>query len=91
MRVSFPEDPRLKVKYATVTAIQIDEKSIVLDNGEVVTVKAYTGAEIEFFSRISGLSMKEVLQELIKAGLDTLPGVMVIMFVHKCNACFICC
>ncbi|KYG33533.1 aminofutalosine synthase MqnE [Alkalihalobacillus trypoxylicola] len=39
-----------------------------------VTVKAYTGAEIEFFSRISGLSMKEVLQELMKAGLDTLPG-----------------
>ncbi|KMK77870.1 NAD(P)/FAD-dependent oxidoreductase [Alkalihalobacillus pseudalcaliphilus] len=36
LRVSFPEDPRLKVKYATVTAIQIDEKSIVLDNGEVV-------------------------------------------------------
>ncbi|WP_062047508.1 aminofutalosine synthase MqnE [Bacillus sp. JCM 19034] len=39
-----------------------------------VTVKAYTGAEIEFFSRLSGLSMKEVLEELIKAGLDTLPG-----------------
>ncbi|MCM3760453.1 aminofutalosine synthase MqnE [Alkalihalobacillus oceani] len=39
-----------------------------------VTVKAYTGAEIEFFSRLSGLTMKEVLQELIKAGLDTLPG-----------------
>jgi aminodeoxyfutalosine synthase len=38
------------------------------------TVKAYTGAEIEFFSRISGLSMKEVLEELVKAGLDTLPG-----------------
>lgn len=38
------------------------------------TVKAYTGAEIEFFSRISGLSMKGVLEELIKAGLDTLPG-----------------
>ncbi len=38
------------------------------------TVKAYTGAEIEFFSRISGLSIKEVLQELIKAGLDTIPG-----------------
>ncbi|MDN4526823.1 aminofutalosine synthase MqnE [Fictibacillus fluitans] len=37
-------------------------------------VKAYTGAEIEFFSRISGLSMKEVLEELVKAGLDTLPG-----------------
>ncbi|MCK0472717.1 aminofutalosine synthase MqnE [Halalkalibacter sp. APA_J-10(15)] len=39
-----------------------------------VTVKAYTGAEIEFFARISGLSMKEVLEELMKAGLDTLPG-----------------
>ncbi|MFV8826617.1 aminofutalosine synthase MqnE [Alkalihalobacterium sp. APHAB7] len=38
------------------------------------TVKAYTGAEIEFFSRIAGISMKEVLEELIKAGLDTLPG-----------------
>lgn len=38
------------------------------------TVKAYTGAEIEFFSRISGLTMEEVLKELIKAGLDTLPG-----------------
>ncbi|WP_100400105.1 aminofutalosine synthase MqnE [Bacillus sp. FJAT-44742] len=37
-------------------------------------IKAYTGAEIEFFSRISGLSMREVLQELQKAGLDTLPG-----------------
>ncbi|MFY0544759.1 aminofutalosine synthase MqnE [Brevibacillus sp. H7] len=39
-----------------------------------VTIKAYTGAEIEFFSRISGLSFREVLQELIKAGLDTMPG-----------------
>ncbi|MED3645263.1 aminofutalosine synthase MqnE [Halalkalibacterium halodurans] len=39
-----------------------------------VTVKAYTGAEIEFFSRLAGISMKEVLEELIKAGLDTLPG-----------------
>jgi len=38
------------------------------------TIKAYTGAEIEFFSRIAGISMKEVLEELIKAGLDTMPG-----------------
>lgn len=38
------------------------------------TIKAYTGAEIEFFARISGLSMEEVLKELIKAGLDTIPG-----------------
>ncbi|MBD2845704.1 aminofutalosine synthase MqnE [Paenibacillus sp. IB182496] len=39
-----------------------------------VTLKAYTAAEIDFFSRISGLSYGEVLQELRKAGLDTLTG-----------------
>ncbi|MEB3100480.1 aminofutalosine synthase MqnE [Ferviditalea candida] len=39
-----------------------------------VTIKAFTGAEIDFFSRISGLSYKEVLQELMKVGLATLPG-----------------
>ncbi|SES38101.1 aminofutalosine synthase MqnE [Salipaludibacillus aurantiacus] len=38
------------------------------------TVKAYTGAEIEFFARHAGLTMREVMEELIKAGLDTLPG-----------------
>ncbi|MDZ5783542.1 aminofutalosine synthase MqnE [Marinococcus luteus] len=37
-------------------------------------VKAYTGAEIEFFARHAGISMREVLIELQKAGLDTLPG-----------------
>ncbi len=39
-----------------------------------VTIKAHTAAEIEFFSRLSGLSYKEVLQTLIDAGLDTMPG-----------------
>lgn len=39
-----------------------------------VTIKAYTGAEIEFFSRISKLSIKEVLQALQQAGLGTLTG-----------------
>lgn len=39
-----------------------------------VTLKAYTAAEIEFFTRISGLSTKEVLQELQKAGLQSLTG-----------------
>lgn len=38
------------------------------------TIKAYTAAEIEFFSRISGLSIEEVLKTLIDAGLETLPG-----------------
>lgn len=39
-----------------------------------VTIKAYTGAEIDFFSRISGLSYKEVLEKLVEAGLGTMPG-----------------
>ncbi|MFC4775581.1 aminofutalosine synthase MqnE [Paenibacillus sp. GCM10023252] len=39
-----------------------------------VTLKAYTAAEIDFFSRISGLSYREVLQELMKAGLESLTG-----------------
>jgi aminodeoxyfutalosine synthase len=39
-----------------------------------VTIKAYTAAEIVFFAKISGLSEQEVLNELVKAGLDTMPG-----------------
>ncbi len=39
-----------------------------------VTMKAYTAAEIDFFSRISGKSYKEVLETLIEAGLETLTG-----------------
>ena len=39
-----------------------------------VTIKAYTAAEIQFFSKISGYSVEKVLKELIDAGLDTLPG-----------------
>lgn len=39
-----------------------------------VTIKSYTAAEIEFFSRLSGLSYTEVLQELRAAGLGTLTG-----------------
>ena len=39
-----------------------------------MTIKAYTAAEIIFFAKISGLTAEEVLKELIKAGLDTLPG-----------------
>lgn len=38
------------------------------------TIKAYTGAEIVFFSQISGLSVEEVLKELIKAGSESLTG-----------------
>lgn len=39
-----------------------------------VTMKAYTAAEIDFFSRISGLGYTDVLQRLIDAGLETLTG-----------------
>jgi aminodeoxyfutalosine synthase len=39
-----------------------------------VTMKMYTPAEIEFFSRIAGVSTREVLKTLIDAGLETLPG-----------------
>lgn len=37
-------------------------------------IKAYTGAEIEFFARNYGYTMREVLEMLMEAGLDTLPG-----------------
>ncbi|MGZ9585346.1 aminofutalosine synthase MqnE [Paenibacillus marinisediminis] len=39
-----------------------------------VTLKAYTAAEIDFFTRISGLSIEEVLRQLIDAGLESLTG-----------------
>ncbi|MBA9084433.1 aminodeoxyfutalosine synthase [Fontibacillus solani] len=39
-----------------------------------VTLKAYTAAEIEFFTRISGMSTKEVLLALKEAGLKSLTG-----------------
>ncbi|GAA0355934.1 aminofutalosine synthase MqnE [Bacillus horti] len=39
-----------------------------------VTMKMYTPAEIEFFSRIAGISTLDVLKTLIDAGLETMPG-----------------
>jgi aminodeoxyfutalosine synthase len=37
-------------------------------------LKAFTAVEIDYFSRISGLSLQEVLQRLKDVGLDSLPG-----------------
>src|SRR4051794_5453616 len=37
-------------------------------------IKAYTGVEIEFFARIARLSIREVVQRLVDAGLGSLPG-----------------
>lgn len=39
-----------------------------------VTIKAYTAAEVEFFSRITGRSIEDILKELMDAGVETLPG-----------------
>jgi len=37
-------------------------------------IKAWTAVEIDFFTKLSGKSAKEVLQELKDAGLDAMPG-----------------
>ena len=39
-----------------------------------IHIKAYTGVEIEFFARIARLSIREVLEQLVEAGLGSLPG-----------------
>lgn len=52
----------------------VDSLQALKDNFPAVTIKAYTAAEIDFFTRISGLSITEVLRELQKAGLQTLTG-----------------
>ena len=37
-------------------------------------IKAFTAVEIEYFSRISGLSIERVFERLISAGLGSMPG-----------------
>ena len=39
-----------------------------------IHIKAYTAVEIEFFARIAKKSIRQVLQDLIDAGLGSLPG-----------------
>ena len=39
-----------------------------------ICIKAFTATEIEYFSKISGLSITDTLLELKKHGLDTMPG-----------------
>jgi aminodeoxyfutalosine synthase len=39
-----------------------------------VIIKAFTAVEIDYFSKISNMSIEEVLLELKKAGLDLMPG-----------------
>ncbi|MDR0268270.1 aminofutalosine synthase MqnE [Paenibacillus sp.] len=52
----------------------VDSLQALTDRFPEITLKAYTAAEIEFFTRISGLSTKEVLKELQKSGLKSLTG-----------------
>lgn len=39
-----------------------------------VHLKAFTAVEIDFFRELTGLSLREVLQRCIDAGLDSMPG-----------------
>lgn len=39
-----------------------------------LVIKAFTAVEIEYFSRISGLSVREVLEKLKETGLGAMPG-----------------
>lgn len=52
----------------------VDSLKVLREHYPNVALKAYTAAEIEFFSRLSGLSTNEVLQKLIDVGLESLTG-----------------
>ncbi|UHA74603.1 aminofutalosine synthase MqnE [Paenibacillus sp. 481] len=52
----------------------VDSLRILHEKYPDVTLKAYTAAEIDFFTRISGLSIEEVLRTLMDAGLKSLTG-----------------
>jgi len=39
-----------------------------------IHIKAFTAAEVNFFSELSGKSYEEVLDDMIKAGVDSMPG-----------------
>lgn len=60
-----------------------------------IHIHAFSPPEIIYFSKISGLSIREVLERLIKAGLDSIPGggaeilsdrVRKIISPNKCNS-----
>lgn len=61
-------DPKLPWEYYT------EMLRIIKEEKPEIQVKAFTCIEIEFFSRKFGISVEEVLTELMEAGLDTMPG-----------------
>jgi aminodeoxyfutalosine synthase len=48
--------------------------SVIRKNFPDLHIKAYTAVEIDYLSQLSGLSYKEVLEKLVEAGLNSLPG-----------------
>lgn len=48
-----------------------------------LVIKAFTAVEIEYFSRISGLSVREVLERLKESGLGAMPGGGAEIFAEK--------
>jgi len=46
----------------------------VRDSFPRIKIQAYTAEEIDYLSRISGKTVRNVLEDLIQAGLDALPG-----------------
>lgn len=43
-------------------------------NNSAIKIKAFTAVEIDYFARISGLSVEDVISELKRLGLDSTPG-----------------
>lgn len=43
-------------------------------NNPTIKIKAFTAVEIDYFARISGLEVEEVISELKRLGLDSTPG-----------------
>jgi aminodeoxyfutalosine synthase len=44
------------------------------EKSPTITIKAWTAVEIDFFAKIGKRSIEQVLEEMVEAGLDALPG-----------------
>jgi len=51
-----------------------------------IAIKAFTAVEIDYFSRISGLPVREVLEKLKKSGLQAMPGGGAEIFAERVRA-----
>ncbi|SNZ02512.1 aminodeoxyfutalosine synthase [Persephonella hydrogeniphila] len=54
--------------------VYLNMVSLLKKNFPRLHIKAFTAVEVDYFSRISGLSYREVLERLKEAGLGSLPG-----------------